>query len=87
MNADTSILAGVQLQINGEDYLLLSLRLTFGGSPCPPEFCLLSDTITDSINDLMACKYWKPAELASDYVHKIPAQIKLPSNIPFTQEK
>ena len=55
MNTDTTILAGVQLQINGEDYLLLSLRLTFGGSPCPPEFCLLSDMITDIINDLMAC--------------------------------
>ena len=60
MNADTAILAVVQLQINGEDYLLLSLRLTFGGSPCPSEFCLFSDMITDSINDMMACKDWNP---------------------------
>ena len=63
------------------------MRLTFGGSPCPPEFCLFSDVITDSINDLIACKYWNPAELSSGYVHKIPAPIKLPSNIMFAQAK
>ena len=74
MNADTAILAGVHLQINGEDYLLLSLRLPFVVSPCPIELCLFSDIITDSINDLMAWKNWNPAELASDYVHKIPSR-------------
>ena len=36
---------------------------------------------------MMACKYWKPSELASDYVHKIPAPINLPINIMFAQEK
>ena len=41
MNADTAIQAGVQLSIDGKDYLLISLRLPFGGSPCPSEFCLL----------------------------------------------
>ena len=87
MNADTAILAGVQLQINGEDYLLLSSRLPFGVSPCPPQFCLISDMITDSINDLIELKYWNPAELASDYVHKITAPIKLRSNILFPQAK
>ena len=55
MNADTAILAGVQLQINGKDYVLLSLRLPFSGSTCPLEFCLFSDMIIDSINYLMAC--------------------------------
>ena len=65
MNADTAILAGVQLKINVGDYLLLSLRLPFGGLPCPPEFYLFSDMITDSINYLMACKDWKPEELES----------------------
>ena len=87
MNADTEILAGVQLQINGKDYLLLLLSLPFVGSPCPSEFCLFSDMITYSIDDLMACKDWKQPELASDYVHKIPASIELPSNIPFAQAK
>ena len=43
--------------------------------------------ITDSINELMAKKDWKPAELASDYVHKTPAPIKLRSNILFPQAK
>ena len=35
MNRDTEILAGEQLQMNGEDYLLLSLGLPFGVSPLP----------------------------------------------------
>ena len=35
MNRDTEILAGEQLQMNGEDYLLLSSRLPFGVSPLP----------------------------------------------------
>ena len=63
------------------------MRLPFGGSPCPSEFCLFSDIITESINDITACKYWNPEELASAYLHKTPAQIKLPSNIPFAKAK
>ena len=50
-------------------------------------FFEFSDIITDSINDLVACRYWNPVELASDSVRKIPANIKLPSNIPFAQSK
>ena len=45
------------------------------------QILFFSDIITDSINDLMARKDWKPEELASDYVHKILVLIKLPSNI------
>ena len=35
----------------------------------------------------MACIDCKPVELASDSVHKIPAQIKLSSNITFSKKK
>ena len=52
----------VQLTIANVNYILLSLRLPFGGSPCPPELCLISDVMTDIINDLLACVHWDPTE-------------------------
>jgi hypothetical protein len=77
----------VQLSIDDKDYLLISLRLPFGGSPCPSEFCLLSDMITDAVNDLMNCKIWNPFELRSDYVEMIPPANSLPDEIPFGTAK
>ena len=87
MSADTAIQAGVQLSIDNRDYLLISLRLPFGGSPCPSEFCLLSDMITDAVNDLMNCKIWNPKTIHSDYVNKIPPAKSLPIDIPFEKAK
>ena len=87
MSATTAVKAGVQLKIDDEDFLLLSLRLPFGGSPCPSEFCLLSDILTDTINDLMNCKEWDPSSMKSDYVQKVPLPKELPSHIPFAEAK
>ena len=87
LNASTALKTAVQMKIEGVLYLLISLRLPFGGSPCPSEFCLLSDIITDTINDLMKCEDWNPEVLSSDYVKKIPPEKKLDRNIPFAQAK
>ena len=87
MSADTVVQAGVQLKIEDEDYLLLSLRLPFGGSPCPSKFCLLSDLLTDTINDLMNCEEWDPFIMKSEYVYKVPAPKMLPEQVPFAEAK
>ena len=87
LHAKTVTRTGVQISFENFNYLLLSLRLPFGGSPCPSEFCLLSDLLTDAINDLMACECWDPNELHSDYLEKIPSPTSLPSDIPFEQAK
>ena len=87
MNVDIGIQAGVQLSINGQAYLLISLRLSFGGSLCSSKLCLLSDMTTDAINNLMLCKSWNPKFLQSNYVNMIPPDKSLPENIPFTQTK
>ena len=71
------------MKIKDADLLLVSLRLPFGGSPCPPDFCLFSDVITDTINDLLEDKSWDPMEVASDYTTRIPQEKKLDSSIPF----
>ena len=85
VNANTAVQAAVQLTIDNEDYVLISLRLPFGGSPCPAEFCLVSDIITDAINDLMNCKGWDPKVIHSDYLTKIPKEKPLAKDIPFAQ--
>ena len=54
VHAKTALKTGVQMNIDNFEYLLIFLRLSFGGSPCPSDFCLLSDIITDTINDMLA---------------------------------
>ena len=46
------------------------------------EFCVLTDMISDATNDLMVDKSWDPFALCSDYVIKIPAPKKFPSDDP-----
>jgi hypothetical protein len=85
VNAKTAVQAAVQLNIDEKEYVLISLRLPFGGSPCPAEFCLVADLITDAINDLMNCEGWDPQDIKSDYVKMIPKEISLPCEIPFAK--
>ena len=83
VNAKTALKTAVPLEINGKEYILISLRLPFGGLPCPADVCLISDLITDAINDLMNCKFWNPKSVHSHYLSKIPMQKQLNDNIPF----
>jgi hypothetical protein len=41
----------------------IALRLTFGGSPNPPTWCMFSETVTDLANELLLCKGWDPTQL------------------------
>jgi hypothetical protein len=83
IKADTALSSAVSIEFNGEKYILIPLRLPFGGSPCPSDFCVVSDIITDTINDLMSNPAWDPQEVASNYVTKIPRAKPLPPDIPF----
>ena len=87
MQASTALHSGVQFDIDGIEYFLISLRLPFGGSPCPSEFCLLSDILTDTLNDLMHCKEWNAKTMHSNYVSKNAKCQKLASSIPFAEGK
>ena len=73
----------MRVKLKGKFYILISLRLPFGGAPCPSDFCLISDIITDTINDLLACPTWDPRSVKSDYVINIPKPRPLPIDIPF----
>ena len=63
------------------------MRLPFGGAACPSEFCLVSDIITDTINDLLAYDDWDPVEVHSKYVDKIPPAKKLSNDTLFPEAK
>ena len=43
----------------------LSLRLTFGGSPNPPTWCMFSEIVTGLANAIAQCKDWKAKDLRS----------------------
>ena len=83
LNADTALQASVRVKLNGKYYILVSLRLPFGGSPCPSDFCLISDIITDTINDLLACPTWDPHTVQSPYIKNIPKPRPLPDQVPY----
>ena len=87
LHGSTAVQAAVQLELQKEKFILIPLRLPFGGSQCPSDFCLFSDVMTDSINDLMTCKAWDPFNTCSEYISKIPAPSKLPDDIPFEQAR
>ena len=60
-----------------KDMAIPSMRLTFGGSPCPTEFCPFSELCADLANDLLHCGNWDPTLLASPNAVKIKDPILL----------
>lgn len=62
---------------------LISLRLTFGGSPCSNEWCTFAELCTDLANDILHSPDWNPSLLSSPHQTKLhPAQY-LDDSIPF----
>ncbi len=59
--------AAARCIINFGDLILLSLQLTFGGTPCPNEFCIISEIITDLAKDILHCQDWDPLMLHSPH--------------------
>ena len=66
-----------------DDIGLISLRLTFGGSPCPFLWCPMAEIITDLSNDILTCDDWNIDSLHSPHMPKIPEPTILDSSIPF----
>ena len=85
MNAITAARSAVRVKLNERYFILLSLRQPFGGTPCPSEFAVVADIITDTINDLLEDEEWDHDLLYSKLVDKIPVEKGLSDNIPFHQ--
>jgi hypothetical protein len=66
-----------------DDFALPGLRLTFGGTPCAYEFCIVSETCTDLANDILHAPDWNPREVFSPHASRIPEPIIFDDSIPF----
>ena len=78
LNAKTAKRVAIMVKINGKECLL-------GGKPSPSQFCLFSDIVDDTINDLLASEHWDEKTVSSDFVKNIPTPEFYPENIPFAQ--
>lgn len=83
LRAGSALKSGMRVKIDGKWYIIISLRITFGGASGPADFCLFSDIVCDTINDLVACKSWNKKEVCSKFVKNIPPAEEMVSNIPF----
>ncbi len=67
--------------------LLMALRMTFGGSPCPSLWGIISETIADICNTLLNCKQWDHKSLYDNITNSIRHSSPLPESIPFHKAK
>jgi hypothetical protein len=65
----------------------MALRSTFGGSPYPSLWGIISDTLADICNTLLQCKNWNHTSLYDPIADSIKSTNHLPDNIPFRQAK
>jgi hypothetical protein len=72
-------------QIPEKNLLLIPLRLTFGGTACPSEWCSISEMVTDLANAILHEPDWDPHELFAPELLSIPTRPELPDEIPFGQ--
>jgi hypothetical protein len=68
-----------------EELAYLSLRLTFGGSPNPPTWCMFSELVTDLANELTRCNDWDPDITFSPAQAQVPSPQRLSSQVPLAR--
>ena len=86
-NAKTAVKCLTQALINGTTFLLMALRLTFGGKPCPSEWGCISEPVADLATDLLHCKEWDPEVLHSPLQSKMPQPKALHESVPFAKAR
>jgi hypothetical protein len=67
------------------DLAFVSLRMQFGGRPCPSLFGDFSEVITDLSSTLAGDPSWDPDTLYSPLQHLIPPTLDEPDDVPFAQ--
>ena len=87
LNAKTAVKSLTQVCIKGITLLLASLRLTFGGKPCPSEWGCISETVADLATDILHYEKWDPSKIHFPLQHMLPETKPLPPHIPFAPVK
>ena len=75
----------VRVKINGKWYIIIYLRITFGGTSGLVDVCLFSGIVCDTINDLLACNTWDKKEICSDFVKNILPAEDMDDNTPYAE--
>jgi antitoxin component of MazEF toxin-antitoxin module len=70
-----------------DDTLLMALRMTFGGAPCPSMWGYISDTLEDICNKLIHNPYWDHQKFSDSLSSTIEEPSSLPPEIPFHPAK
>ena len=83
LEAKSALRSAVRVKFEEAWYVLISLRLPFGGSSCPPDFCLMSDIVCDVTNDLLLCKNWNESKVYSKLSNFVPPDEEMDEDIPF----
>ncbi len=81
LNAATATQTCTQLIEIG--ILLMMLRLSFGGKPCPFEWGVISETICDLANAILLSDDWDSGKLSAQNQHLVPKHEPLDSDVPF----
>ena len=68
-------------------YVIISLRLTFGGGNGPAKWITIDKPIADLVNDLLLGYTWEPQETQSPNQDSIPPSSSQEISIPFAQSK
>ena len=77
----------IKFRIDWCRYMLISLRMSFGGVPYLPESIVVVDLISDIINDSLADITWNHTKVFSDKVCSISSPIPLSKNIPYVHAR
>ena len=65
------------------EWALIPLRAVFGGSPCPSEWSIVSESVCDLANMLLSHTGWDPHEIHSPIQPHIPPPLILNDDTPF----
>jgi hypothetical protein len=72
-------------QIPEDDIALITLHLTFGGTPGPFKWGVVSETVCDLANKLLRCEDWDTLILHLSVQQEIPTRQYLNDNVPFAE--
>ena len=81
LSADTASQTCTMLP--GFGILLMWLRLSFGGKPCPYMWGVLSETICNLENAILFDNDWEPSDLFAPNQSLVPPRVLLDNDIPF----
>ena len=70
-----------------KQFVLIPLRAVFGGSPCPSEWSIFSESACDLANMFLSHDDWEPLDRHSPIQTRIPPPKLLSEKIPFGEAK